>query len=171
MDRYTDPVINLAYRFLGTQHDAEDAAQDVFLRLYLHPPDLASGTKLFTWLYRVTVNRCFDLLRGRARRPQTLSFDASSEESDLDGLSLAERLPAPFARIPRDQVAESETAAATRRAVSTLPFRLRAPLLLAVFEQLSHEEIGRVLKISPKAVERRIARARDILKTRLAPHL
>jgi len=171
MERYGSGVINLAYRFLGTVADAEDAAQDVFLRLYQHPPQLAPSGKLFTWLYRVTVNRCLDLLRQRPRGAKTLSLDEplpGGEESDT---TLAEKLPAPAGTSPRDQMVQAELVTLTRRAVLSLPLALRAPLILAAFEELSHEGIGDILGLSPKAVERRIARARELLKTRLAPHL
>ena len=170
MDRYAGPIIHLAFRFLGTQQDAEEVAQDVFLRLHLRPPALAPGAKLFTWLYRVMINRCYDLLRQRSRRPQQISIDLPDEGADSGAVPLAEQL-ASSARTPRERVAESEIAAITRRAVAALPFQLRAPLLLSVFEQFSHQEIGAILRVSPKAVERRIHRARELLKARLAPHL
>lgn len=167
MERYASLVINVAYRFLGTVADAEDAAQDVFLRLYQSPPQLAPGAKLSTWLYRVTANRSLDLLRKRPSKEVVSLEGPSSAEGQLP---LAERLP-DSALTPREQVAQAELATLTRRAVSALPPLLRAPLLLAAFEQLSLGEIGDILKISPKAAERRIARARELLKTRLQPYL
>ena len=65
MERHAAGVVNLASRFLGSRPDAEEVAQEVVLRLYQHPPRLDPSTKLFTWLYRVTVNLCIDLLRRR----------------------------------------------------------------------------------------------------------
>ncbi len=171
MEHYASGVINLAYRFLGTVADAEDVAQDVFLRLYQHPPHLAPTGKLFTWLYRVTANRCLDLLRSRPRDAKIFSLDEplpGNEESDA---TLADKLPAPAGTSPRDQLVQAELATLTRRAVASLPMSLRAPLILSTFEELSHEAVGDILGLSPKAVERRIARARELLKTRLSPHL
>ena len=65
----------------------------------------------------------------------------------------------------------TETAAAVRRAVAALPDDLRAPVLLSSVEELSHAEIAQILEISPKAVERHLSRARDLLRTRLQPYL
>ncbi len=170
MERYAAAVINVAYRFVGTVADAEEMTQDVFLKLYQHPPRLDPAGKLFTWLYRVTVNRCLDLLRQNPRSSATISLDAPLGDEG-EGFSFKERIPDSLQLNPRDQVIQRETVLVTRRAIANLPTGLRVPLILSTFEQLSQQEIGQILKVSPKAVERRIARARDILKQRLAAYL
>ncbi len=166
MDRYAGPVVNLAHRFLNNRADAEEIGQEVFLRLYQHPPHLDPSSKLFTWLYRVTVNLCLDRLRGRARVPPLDSLDQPEEGQ----ASLAEKVAGPSSAHPREKAATAELAEAARRAVSSLPEPLRASLLLSL-EELSHSEIARILEISPKAVEHRLSRARALLKTRLQPYL
>lgn len=171
MERHAAGIINLSYRFLGTVADSEDVAQEVFLRLYLHPPQLSPETKLFTWLYRVTVNLCLDLLRKRSTRPASISLEHPAEGTSEEDLPLAQTLPDRSAVNPRDQVAQAEVAALTRQAIAALPTPLRAPLILSTFEELSHQAIAQVLRISPKAVERRLARARELLKIRLTPYL
>ena len=171
MEGYAGGVFNLAYRFLGTRADAEDIAQDVFLRLYQHPPSLDIQTKLFTWLYRVTVNRCLDLLRQKSRRPASISLDAPVDPAEMEGQTLAERIEDPAQRNPRERVAQMDRMAAVRKGIELLPLELRAPLILAAIEELPHEEIARILSLSPKAVERRIARARQLLKQRLSSYL
>ncbi len=168
MERHGARVINLAFRFLGTVADAEDVAQDVLLALYQRPPRWDPSAKLSTWLYRVTVNRCLDLLRRPGSGRRTLSLDAPGEE---EGSPLAERLPDPSAVSPRERIAQAEQAILVRQAVAALPADLRTPLILSTFEELSHEEVGRILQLTPKAVERRLARARAILKSRLQPYL
>ena len=170
MERFSGPVTNLAYRFLESRPDAEEVAQEVFLTLYQRPPQLHPGVKLFTWLYRVTVNRCLDLLRKRRRTPPTLSLD-QSEPSAEEGEPLGQRIPHPSARLPSEQAAQTELLAALRRAVASLPAQLKAPILLAASEELSQDEIGQILGLSPKAVERRIHRARQLLSTRLQSYL
>jgi RNA polymerase sigma-70 factor (ECF subfamily) len=168
MERYGSGVINLAFRFLGTVADAEDVAQDVLLALYQHPPQLDPTAKLSTWLYRVTVNRCLDLLRRPGSGRRTLSLDAPGEE---EGSPLAERLPDPSAVSARERIAQAERTTFLHQAVAALPADLRTPLILSTFEELSHEEVARILRITPKAVERRLARARSLLKSRLQPYL
>ena len=171
LERYSRPVVNLAYRFLESRPDAEEVAQEVFLRLYQHPPKLAPAVKLFTWLYRVTANRCVDLLRRRRRRPVEVPLDLPAEPAGEEGLTLAETLASPPGASAREQVAKAELAAAARRAIAGLPEKLRIPLLLSTFQELSHSEIGQTLGLSSKAVERRLTRARELLKTRLQPYL
>lgn len=169
MERFARPVTNVAARLLDNRADAEEVAQDVFLRLYQRPPQLDPSARLFTWIYRVTVNRCLDVLRHRGRRPQTVSWDEPAEGEG--GEPLQGRVPAAAGPTPSEQLARSETAAAVRRVVAGLPEPLRVPLVLSTFEELSQQEIAEILHLSPKAVERRLSRARQLLKSRLQPYL
>ena len=171
MEQHAAKVINLGYRFLGTVADAEDVAQEVFFRLYRHPPQLSAETRLFTWLYRVTVNLCLDLLRKRSAQPASVPLEAPADGTAEEELPLSEKLPDRSALNPREQIAQAEVAALTRQAVVALPVPLRVPLILSTFEEMSHPEIARILGVSPKAVERRLSRARSLLRHRLAPYL
>lgn len=168
-ERFAGPVINVAYRFLDSRPDAEEAAQEVFVRLYRSPPRLEPTGKLFTWLYRVTVNLCLDVLRRRKRTPPMVSLDEPAVPGE-EGPTLAERLSG-GGDSPSRRLARSELAAAARRAVAGLPPDLRGALVLSTLEELSHAEIAEILGTTPKAVERRISRARGILKQRLQPYL
>ena len=169
MERTAGRVVNLAVRLLGNRADAEEIAQEAFLRLYQHPPRLDPSAKLFTWLYRVTTNLCMDRLRKKSRAPSVVSLDVPAGPEE--GEALSEKIPDSVGRPSREKVAGSETAAAVRRAVAALPAELRAPLVLSALEELSHAEIAEILQISPKAVERRLSRARALLKQRLQPYL
>ena len=170
MERYAGPVVNLAFRFLDNRADAEEIAQETFLRLYQHPPQIDPSSKLFTWAYRVAVNLCLDRLRKRNRAPLFASLDLPADPEE-PGELLGGKIPDPSAVIPRERLARSELAEATRKALASLPAALRAPMVLSALEELSHSEIAHILGLSPKAVERRISRARALLKTRLQPYL
>ena len=171
MDRYVGPVTHLAFRFLGTQADAEEIAQETFLRLYQRPPQLSQDVKLFTWLYRVTVNLSIDRLRKQKREGKTVSWDLPQSELGEGQIQLSEKISDPRTLSAHEQLAQSELAVLTHRAVEALPESLRIPLLLSIEKTLSHQEIAQILEISSKAVERRIAKARTLLKQRLAPFL
>ena len=171
MERHAGAVINLACRFLGNVADAEEIAQEVFLKLYQHPPQLAPTTKLFTWLYRVTANLCIDTLRRKPARSKLVSLETPSGEEGPEELPLSERLPDASSQTPRELVAQAEVSHLVRREVEALPLTLRAPVILSTFQGLSHEAIAQTLGLTPKAVERRLARARSTLKERLRPHL
>ena len=170
MERYAGPVVNVAVRLLDNRADAEEIAQETFLRLYQHPPQLDPSAKLFTWLYRVAVNLCLDRLRRRRRAPVMTSLDLLAESEEGSSLP-ADRIADPSAVHPREKVAGAELAEAAHKAVASLPASLRAPLVLSALEELPHAEIARILEISPKAVEHRISRARSLLKQRLQPYL
>ncbi|MBI3318787.1 MAG: sigma-70 family RNA polymerase sigma factor, partial [Candidatus Omnitrophica bacterium] len=172
MERHGQAVINLAFRFLGTVADSEDAAQEVFLRLYQHPPHLNPSGKLSTWLYRVTANLCVDFLRKPSRRARTISLEAPlSGEGEEEAPTLGQTLPDPSAVPARQKLIQRERAQGTREAIRRLPTELRVPLILSTFEELSHGQIGEILGLSGKAVERRLARARELLKVSLQPYL
>lgn len=171
MERHAGGVINLAYRFLGNVADAEEIAQEVFLKLYQRPPQLPPAAKLFTWLYRVTANLCIDTLRRKPARSKMVSLETPSGEEGAEELPLSERLPDTSSQSPREQVAQAEASHLVRREVEALPLALRAPIVLGTFQGLSHEEIAEILGLTPKAVERRLSRARSLLKERLRPHL
>ena len=170
MERNAGPVVNLAFRMLNNRADAEEIAQETFLRLYLHPPHLDPSSKLFTWLYRVAMNLCLDELRRRNRVPPLSSLDAPAGPGDEEE-SLADRIAGSSTELPLRKAAAAETAEAVRKAVGSLPAGLRAPLVLSSLEGLPHAEIAQILGIRSKAVERRIARARALLKSRLHPYL
>jgi len=79
MARYRDQVMNTAYRFLGDPHDAEDVAQEVFLKVYRGLSDFRAESSFSTWLYRITINTCKNELRRRSRQPTLLEPDGSTE--------------------------------------------------------------------------------------------
>jgi RNA polymerase sigma-70 factor (ECF subfamily) len=162
MERYSGPVFNLAYRFLFNRADAEEIAQEVFLKLYLNPPVLKPSVKLFTWVYRVTVNASLDRLRQRKRAGVAFSIDQTDETADGEPVSAGAQLSHP--ENMRTQIEQRDRLRRAREAMMALPEPLKAPLILSVVEEKSHSEIAAILKISSKAVERRIHRAREILK-------
>ena len=168
---YAPFLIRVAAGFCGTVADAEDVVQEVLIQLYQNPPSLRPDTKLSTWLYRVTANRCIDFLRKRPASEKTISLETALPETEQASLSLGVQLPDASIRSPREQLSQTESVRAAQQAVEGLPESLRIPLLLSAIEGLSHGEIAEILKTSPKAVERRIARAREILKSRLTEYL
>ncbi len=169
MEQYSGPVFNLSYRFLSNRADAEEVAQEVFLKLYLHPPVLQPSVKLFTWLYRVTVNASLDALRRRKRAGIAFSTDQTYETAEGETVSPGTLLADPIG--PRTRIENRDRLRCAREAIAQLPDALKAPLILSVLEELPHSEIAVILKISPKAVERRIHRARQLLSDQLRSFL
>ena len=142
-------LLRVAWRILGNWADAEDVAQEVFLRLHRHGLGFASEGALASWLYRVTVNLCVD----RSRR-----IRATEELQDLRAGG-----PSAEAAVLRD-----EQKRRLMRALSTLPTKERAAVVLREIEGLSTAEVAEILGSSEVTVRtqihRAMARLRDLLK-------
>ncbi|MDY7079846.1 MAG: RNA polymerase sigma factor [Chloroflexota bacterium] len=147
--RYRDRVINTAYRFLGDPYDAEDVAQDVFLKVYRGLSDFRSESSFSTWLYCIAVNTCKNEMRRRSRRPTLLEPDLGSLGILLPAAPSAER--AVIACEQRDAVQET---------LNRLNATGREALILRDVQHLSYQEIAEVLGISLSAAKMRVQRAR-----------
>jgi len=145
VEEYQDMVFHLALHMLGTPADADDAVQEVFLRLFRQAAPFQGEEHLRRWLLRVTANYCKDVLKSPWRRRR-----ASLEE-----------VPAV------DPAFRREEERALYEAVMALPEKYRAVLDLFYYEDLPVREIGEILSISPSAVTTRLSRAREMLKLRL----
>ncbi|MGI9384383.1 MAG: RNA polymerase sigma factor [Methyloligellaceae bacterium] len=151
VDAQLDRVLAAARRVLGSDTEAEDVAQEAFLRLWRNADRWQPGrAKVSTWLYRVAVNLSIDRLRGRKET-------TTSEPPDS-------------AVPPRQQrsVEEEDLKARMDHALQDLPERQRLALVLFHYEGLSMAEVADLLEASVEAVESLLARARRTLKTKLA---
>ena len=148
MQRHLAPILRYAARLLADSAEAEDVAQETFLRLWQRLDRWpADGSGLAAWLFRVAHNLCID----RIRRRRTVPMDDAAEPVD-DRPDAAQDLM----RRERDRAVE--------RAIQALPERQRAALLLCHHEGLSNAETARVLDIGVEAVESLLARARRTLR-------
>ena len=163
MERHAPKLFNYLVRCLQNEEDAADAAQETFVRVYQNCAKFDTRSKFSTWLYAIATNLVKDRYRHRSRHPQ-VSLDA---ENEATGEDFRESVPEQDAT-PSESLQATERAEAIRKAVGQLPDELRTPLILCEYEELSHAEIGEILKCTAKAVETRIYRARQQLRTSLA---
>jgi RNA polymerase sigma factor (sigma-70 family) len=151
MARHLPKMMTLARRMLGGQAEAEDAVQDAFLKLWTHAARWEPGKAKFeTWLYRVTMNKCYDRLR---KRPGA-SLDEAAEVAD----------PRPSAV---SVLENAELGGAIEAALQALPERQRAAILLCHQQEMGNIEAAEVLGISVEALESLLARGRRALRARL----
>ena len=144
-------VFAVARRMVGNDADAEDIAQDVFLRLWRKPPDLSDERALLsTWLYRVAANLSIDRLR--RKRPEPLDETAAIPSAD----------PGPDAAAAGHQVARH-----VDTALAALPDRQRLALTLTYYEGFSNIETAEIMETSAEAVESLLSRARRGLRANL----
>jgi RNA polymerase sigma-70 factor (ECF subfamily) len=147
LSRYKHPVINFCYRLLGDAGDADDVAQEVFVRVYQRIGDYRPRGKFTTWLFAMARNACIDRLRYRKRHP-TESL---------------ENAPEPATTAQYDDAGEHIAAA-----IAELPEEQRTAIVLAEYHDLSYAEIAGVMKCSEKSVESRLYRAKHTLRQKLA---
>jgi RNA polymerase sigma-70 factor (ECF subfamily) len=147
-------ILTLCRFMLGNASDAEDAAQDVFLKAFRALGGFRPEAALGTWLYRIAVNTCID----RRRRPFLLSLFSSNE----DGERANE--PRSTAPSPEKLLEAREISRAIEGALARLSPKLRAAIVLKEIEDLSYEQIAEVLDVSLGTVKSRISRAREDLQ-------
>jgi len=153
--KHQDKVYNLCRYMLGNSHDAEDAAQDVFLKAYQALPRFQPDASLSTWLYRIATNTCIDY----KRKPLFESLFADSGEGERIIHDRASDAPS-----PEKLYQAKETDKALRVCLGKLSPKLRAIIVLKEVEELSYEEMADTLEISMGTVKSRIARAREDLQ-------
>jgi RNA polymerase sigma-70 factor, ECF subfamily len=148
--KHQDRVYNLCRYMIQDTQDAQDAAQDVFLKAYGSLKAFKPDVSLYTWLYRIAVNTCLDYKK-KSRPEQT--------EDDSVIADLASTEPSPEQRYQSKEIGQ-----AIHAALQKLPEHLRAAIVLKEIEELSYEEIAAVLDTSLGTVKSRISRARGELR-------
>lgn len=151
MTRHLPKMLALARRMLSDPVEAEDAVQDAFMRLWTHAARWQPGRARFeTWLYRVTLNKCYDRLR---RRP-TAQLD--------EALAVADPAPGPAASLETTILSQQIEAA-----FQLLPERQRAAIQLCHYQECGNIEAAEILGISVEALESLLSRGRRALRARL----
>ena len=161
-------MINIAFRFVRHKEVAEDIAQNVFIKIYEKKVELSPSAKFTTWLYRVAVNASLDHLRSKASH--LISLDETSS-FDEEGRTRLEKTKDPGSLSASEILGNAEIRDLVRREVEALPEKLKSCVLLYQFEEMAYQEIAAILGVSEKAVERRLHRAKQILKEKLGVRL
>ena len=160
VEAYENQLYTLAFRFLSSEPEAEDAVQETFLRVYMHLPRYDGRFKFTTWLYRIATNVCIDRLR---KRKSESSLDAESYDWEDGRLDLHDRLPSD-ALTPEQLLMRSETCNEVHRALCDLQPNYQTVLILRYIQDLSLQEISDILHVPITTVKTRIHRAREAMK-------
>ena len=167
VEKYKQPVMNLAYRTVRDMTEAEDLAQNVFVQVYKSAARYKTTAKFSTWLFTIARNLCLNEIRRRSRHPAE-SLDASHPQQDDQPLQQFED-KSTFS--PPENVLQGELAQQIDSALADLPENQRSAILLCRQEELSYEEIAKVLGCSISATKSLIHRGRETLKERLKAYL
>ncbi len=159
MARHAPAVFRFLCRMLGNEDDANDLAQDTFVRAYRARESFKPDQRFSAWLFTIAANLARNRLRWRSRHP-SVSLDAESETA---GQTPGDILPSGTAA-PDEATVATERAEAVRAAVRNLPEDLREAIVLCEWEEMSIAEASAVLQATPKAVESRLYRARNLLR-------
>jgi RNA polymerase sigma-70 factor, ECF subfamily len=151
VDRFRPRVWAICYRLLSNEHDASDAAQEVFVRLFLHRKKFEGRSKYSTWVHGIAVRTCLTIRRGRGRRQrretvtsdETIDQQTPGVEPQTEGLSLD-----------------------LMQMLDILDEEDRALLILKYAENYSHEELAEIFNLSISACKMRISRAREKIQER-----
>lgn len=162
MERHAPGVFHFLFRMLGSEDDANDLAQETFVRVFRARESFKTSERFSTWLFTIAANLARNQFRWRARH-SNVSLDAATGES---AQSLGEIIP-DAKENPHEQSATNERAAAIRAAVNRLPDDLREAIVLCEWEELSQAEAAKIADATPKAIESRLYRARKILREEL----
>ena len=162
MERHATPVFHFLCRMVGNEDDANDLAQETFVRVFRSRASFRTDGKFSTWLFTIAANLARNHFRWRSRHPN-ISLEAETGETEQ---TLDSTLPANDPA-PNEQALAAERAATVRTAVNKLPEDLREAIVLCEWEELSVSEAAAILETTPKAVESRLYRARQILRERL----
>jgi RNA polymerase sigma-70 factor (ECF subfamily) len=167
VDKYKQPVMNFIFRSLRDEAEAEDLAQNVFLQVYKSRGRYKQTAKFSTWLFTIARNLCLNELRRRSRHPAESLEETHTEYEDQPARQFEDKsqIAAP------DEVLHGELAEKIEEAIAELPENQRSAMLLCRQDDLSYEEIAKVLRCSLSATKSLIHRGREALKEKLKPYL
>jgi len=159
VDRYSARIINLAYAMLGDRHEAEDIAQEAFVRAYRGLAKFERKAKFSSWLYQIALNLCKDHLKAKSRHAR------SADEEQLAALD-----GDPKDQAPR-MLLEVELSEKMREAIGRLPVLYRESFILRHLQGLDYEKVAEITGVPADTVRVRAYRAREMMREKLSPNV
>jgi RNA polymerase sigma-70 factor, ECF subfamily len=163
--KYQHKIIQLVNRYVKDQSEAQDVAQETFIKAYRALANFRGDSAFYTWLYRIAINTAKNYLVARTRRGSDSELDIDDEEqvhniNELKGLDTPEQM------LLNDEIIET-----IRSAIEKLPEEMRIAITLREFEGMSYEEIAEAMDCPVGTVRSRIFRAREAIDSKLNPLL
>src|SRR5439155_10613549 len=168
VELYNHRLITVLHHLLGRTEEAEDLAQEVFLRIYKVRKKYRPRAKFSTWLFTIANNLALNALRSRQRKPVV---PLNVRDSGPLGPRPAEQLVKDRANQPAQHMQQRELAGMVRRAVEDLNERQRVAVVLNKFEDMNYAEIAEIMGLTTKAVKSLLSRARDNLRNALKDYI
>src|SRR5256884_7078854 len=166
LHRYRSPLVNFLYRMVRNLEQAEDLAQEVFLRVYRAREDYIPSAKFSNWIFRIATNLALNSVRDNRYQRMEISLDApvttDAEDGDEKTMDVAEKHP----NIEQHLIEEARRSM-IRQAIEKLPEKQRAAVLLHKYQELDYGEISKILEFSESALESLLVRASETLRVEL----
>ena len=163
--RYKDRVFNLCIRFLGDYHEAEDTAQDVFVKAYNSLKRFRFESSFFTWLYRIAVNSCKNKVKSLEYRFRKTDARIDLSDEILKGFEMGHIADRPGS--PASEFENKEVMKMLQKAIDSLPSDQRSVVILRDIQGLSYEEITDITGFKLGTLKSRLSRARSNLREKL----
>lgn len=167
--RYQGRLMNVLEHLVRNREQAEDVAQEVFLRVFRARKNYVPGAKFATWLFTIANNAASNARRSRSRRREVNIAPSNGNETDAHALE--QMALAASGLMPTRQLDKTEMAEIVRLAMESLGERQRMALLLSKFEGMSYIDIAETMNLSTQAIKSLLSRARGNLKTILEPYI
>lgn len=161
VEYHKDKLYQLCYRMLGNREEAQDAAQEAFIRAYVNIHSYDSSKNFSTWLYRIATNLCIDKIR--KKKPD---YYLDAEVAGTEGLNMYSQIAADQA-LPEDELERGELQDLIQSEILKLPEKYRTVIVLKYIDELSLKEISEILELPIGTVKTRIHRGREALRNRL----
>jgi RNA polymerase sigma-70 factor (ECF subfamily) len=168
VEAYQARLVGVMHHVVGSAEEAEDLAQEVFLRVYRARKKYRARCKFSTWLFTIANNLALNVLRSRQRKP---AVPLNVSDSGPLGPRPAEQLVRDRAAQPVQHLQQRELAGIVQLALAGLNERQRLAVVLNKFEDMSYDEIAEVMQLSTKAIKSLLSRARGNLRKALTPYI
>lgn len=163
--KYQNRIINLVSRFVSDYAEAQDVAQEAFIKAYRAIERFRGDSAFYTWLYRIAINTAKNHLVSRSRRPPTSDVDAHDAEQYTTDTRLKDR------DTPERELLKEEISEVINTTIQDLPEDLRTAILLREMDGMSYEDIALTMDCPIGTVRSRIFRAREAIDEMLKPLL
>lgn len=166
--RYQNKLVGFAARMLGDHDEAEDVAQEAFVKAYRSLDSFRGQAQFSTWLYRIATNLCIDRARAKKRRPQqAYSLDEPVDrEEDKGGRELPDTSFEPSKNVERDELRQT-----VRATMAEMPEKMRQVLIMCDMQGMPYDQIAKILDCPIGTVKSRLFHARADLARRLRPYM
>ena len=163
--KYQHKIVQLVNRYIKDPSEAQDVAQESFIKAYRALPDFRGEAAFYTWLYRIAINTAKNHLASRTRR----YFNYHVDIQDAEDIESAPQLQG--METPERQLLNQEIVDTIHSTIEKLPEEMRTAIMLREFEDMSYEEIANITEMPLGTIKTRIFRARSILKEMLTEKL